>query len=658
MGTLLLGFLLFGFLAYSKLNLLSVNGPIYHQLSQGKDLIADILPPPAYAIESQLVIYQITTARTSAEKKELSNRLKQLEQDFTERADYWKKQKLNNELNTAFTDLVSTGLKFYEQANRHVNFLESRNDEKIHVSLEQTQELYNQHRKAVDRVVNIASEEFELLEKSTESDIQSSIWLLLVILLVSIGISLVVAFLASQVILHQLGGEPQYVESVVLKLASGDMRTDVIVDSSSKSLLNGIQIMSSKIVDVVRSVDKINRDVSQSIFHVANTTKEIAKSIGEQQTESQEVTKATDSLKQLLFSVQTMTKNARAKTQSVEVKARDGLKSIEMINLAMENAVTRVDMSELSVRELANASAEINTIVSSIKTIADQTNLLALNAAIEAARAGEQGRGFAVVADEVRTLATKTAQATAMIQTIVNDLNHKVDESLGSMTEVSNVVKETQKQLKNNGDSIQKIATEAHDSSEYSEEIAVASNSQIEKLSALETRLKNLFGTMKSTTSTLDLVHGISDSLHKTVSTLQEKITFFKFETKESSKIKHPNNKRKFERIQSSLFVTIRVGNEKIPALTKDFSAGGLLLSTTESLNSKLDDFLLLEIKPPQKEIDNYLNQVAVPVSGKIVRIETQGKETLYGIEFFNPSIEAKNTLTHALEFYNGNPPK
>jgi methyl-accepting chemotaxis protein len=651
MSALLTGFLGFGLLAYSKLNLLTVEGPVYKKLVQGKDLIADILPPPVYVIESQLVLYQL--ANNPNQKTEGLMQLKKLEKDFSDRAEFWTEQTLSKNLESVIEkELIPTGVAFYNYVNQHfIPDLQSGDSQKITSRLQEAQNLYDRHRLAVDKVVNLAVQENIDLEKYTRDEVSSGYFWLTIIFVFSISVALIVAFLASKMLLRQLGGEPLFVQSLVSELATGNLKT-IVSDSNHENLLNSINKMVVKFVDVVKSVDKINRDVSQSIYHVANTTKEIHASYTAQETESREVTKATNDLKALLYSVQHMTQNAQSKTQAVEEKAKAGLQSIEDISHAMEKAVIKVDSSESSVRELANASTEINTIVSSIKTIADQTNLLALNAAIEAARAGEQGRGFAVVADEVRTLATKTSQATALIQNIVNGLNQKVEESLHSMTEVADVVKQTRQQVKANGESIQKIAKEAHESSEYSAEIATASSAQVEKLTALDGRLNNLYGTMRSTTSTLDLVHNISDSLHKTVAVLQNKIEFFKFDYQEKSKVHHPNDKRKHDRIKNSLFVNIRIGAEKCPVLTKDFSMGGLSFSTPESLDSRMNDFLILEIKPPQKDLDTYLKQNTIPVTGKIVRIEKSGDEHLYGIEFIDLSIEARQTLTDSLKFY------
>jgi methyl-accepting chemotaxis protein len=121
--------------------------------------------------------------------------------------------------------------------------------------------------------------------------------------------------------------------------------------------------------------------------------------------------------------------------------AKEGAKQLEDAVAVSEEIATRVQETAQQIHQLNEKSQSIEEIVSTIKGIAEQTNLLALNAAIEAARAGEQGRGFAVVADEVRQLASRTAQSTSEIANVVDgnkQLTVKVTESMSEVGEISN----------------------------------------------------------------------------------------------------------------------------------------------------------------------------------------------------------------------------
>ncbi len=119
--------------------------------------------------------------------------------------------------------------------------------------------------------------------------------------------------------------------------------------------------------------------------------------------------------------------------QNASKKGKEGSAIIEKASGYMHALSHTVTQTELSVQELAKETQKVGTVLEVIRGVAEQTNLLALNAAIEAARAGEQGRGFAVVADEVRTLATRTSSSTDEIQHIIAQLQQRANDVCLSM---------------------------------------------------------------------------------------------------------------------------------------------------------------------------------------------------------------------------------
>jgi methyl-accepting chemotaxis protein len=134
----------------------------------------------------------------------------------------------------------------------------------------------------------------------------------------------------------------------------------------------------------------------------------------------------------------------RLSSQS-EKQAHDSLAIVTAATETIQKVANGMSEASVTMEELSNKVANINSIVQTIREIADQTNLLALNAAIEAARAGEQGRGFAVVADEVRKLAERTTASTQEISDIVGGVRHTTDAALNTMSRAKEMAEEGSK---------------------------------------------------------------------------------------------------------------------------------------------------------------------------------------------------------------------
>ncbi|HEX5802139.1 MAG TPA: methyl-accepting chemotaxis protein [Azospira sp.] len=241
-------------------------------------------------------------------------------------------------------------------------------------------------------------------------------------------------FVVGRNLVRTLGGEPGYAAEITRRIAAGDLTSDVKCTAGDKtSLLAGMKEMQETLRSLIREIVGGAERLASASEQLLNASEEVAVR-SRQQSESASAMAA--AVEQMTVSIDQVAHNASEAhgiSQEAGKTSEAGTTIIQNAAVEMRKIADGVQSSSRTIEELGQQTEQITSIVNTIREIADQTNLLALNAAIEAARAGEQGRGFAVVADEVRKLAERTSLSTAEIAGMVEKIQNGTRNAVASM---------------------------------------------------------------------------------------------------------------------------------------------------------------------------------------------------------------------------------
>ncbi len=267
---------------------------------------------------------------------------------------------------------------------------------------------------------------------------------------------------------------------VLETLAAGDLRARMFgsYEGEFDKLSSNINSLGGSLQDLIKNVIEVVNAVSEASNEINANSGNVATASQEQSSQAEEIATAIEEM------AQTVTENANnANKTSIEAKnngqiASKGGTIVSNTVTKMQDIANVVRQSADNIQKLGESSQQIGQIVSVIDEIADQTNLLALNAAIEAARAGEQGRGFAVVADEVRKLAERTTEATKQIATMIKGVQGETESAVGIMKKGNDEVQQGIELADQAGQSLSNIVGSTNNVIEMIMQIASASEQQ------------------------------------------------------------------------------------------------------------------------------------------------------------------------------------
>ncbi len=424
-----LTYMLQGAMNHKTLREVQVNGPVYHQIELQKDFIADILPPPLYLLESWQVVLEMLVA-DHAELAGLVEKSRQLREVFESRHRYWQDNMPEGRLKTLVVEQVwNSGRKFLDLRDRQfIPALLSGNRDQALAALPAMKVRYGEHRRAIDEAVAIAGEEYQALRSAALQTVADGYQILIGLGLLTLAVVAVMGHALFRNLTQ--AGDSLYAAEVIRHIATGNLAIGIKSSAGGSNMLATLKALQSRLRQLVGLISENSRRVAAESSQMAAAAHRAAAS-----TESQlaSVAASTEQLTASIVQIACHAQEALGISEQSSASCQQGVAVINKAVSGMQQIAATVRESSETVMALGAQSGRISSVVQAIRGIADQTNLLALNAAIEAARAGEQGRGFAVVADEVRKLAERTSHATREIEEMIGSIQVGLQSAVSSM---------------------------------------------------------------------------------------------------------------------------------------------------------------------------------------------------------------------------------
>ena len=313
-------------------------------------------------------------------------------------------------------------------------------------------------------------------KQTAETSVSNTYIVIMALSVISLIIAAGIAFWVVQSIRVPL----KRVTTILKVISSGDLSQKIEVDSNDE--FGQLSELVNELVDSLKTIIQNIKDNTEQLRHAADQTSTVTREANENITQQRlQTNHILESMEQMTAAVDEVATSAHSTSDEVEKahsETESGLDIVTSNIHSITSLASEIDKASVVINQLNEYSVNIGNILDVIRGIADQTNLLALNAAIEAARAGEQGRGFAVVADEVRTLASRTQESTSEIQDMIERLQTGATEAVEVMQGSRNSASSSVDDIEKAGELLKTITLAISSINDMSTDIATAAEQQ------------------------------------------------------------------------------------------------------------------------------------------------------------------------------------
>jgi methyl-accepting chemotaxis protein len=374
----------------------------------------------------------------------------------------------------------------------------------------------------VAKLDEFAMSQISLVETSAHKNVRLSFILTLLIVVVVAAIAFVT--------IDKIIVSPLYsVRKSIAAVARGDLTVSSKYHSSDEigDIAESARELQSFLHNNVETMKSTSSSLMTAANHMEGMSVELNKQSGNQMQATEQVATAIQELTHSASEVATNSQQTSEITQETQAKTTESSNTGLHAQSRSESLVSDLTAGAQVIQELAENAANVSSVLDVIRGIAEQTNLLALNAAIEAARAGEQGRGFAVVADEVRTLAQRTQDSTAEIERILDSVKSGADKAVVAMDGGQARSQEVKDEITQSTTLMAEIASMVDEINVKNVQIATASSEQTDVANSVSELIQNIHTLSESTSGQVEQTQQVSVELKQLVSEFDSQISRF-----------------------------------------------------------------------------------------------------------------------------------